>query len=226
VKTLLALVRRLAPFTTAALLVALAYLAWELYSRNASDRRFQERLRTKQPASSPAIDELTAGGLKVLHFYASPAVLAEGETAVLCYGVRDAVSVRIEPGVDEASPSLNRCVGVNPEETTRYQLTAANRAGDTVSSSFDLEVTPDSEKMPKVVHFVPGKKIKDGERTLYTLCFETRNAQEVSIEPRVFPPGPLFRGCFHVVPEKNTTYRLTVTDARGRKAAKAVTLSP
>jgi hypothetical protein len=223
---LIDLVRRLAPFTTAALLVALAYLAWELYARRAADIRFQERLRDKAPARSAVTDDLTGVGLKVLHFYASPAVLGEGDRAVLCYGVRGAASVKIEPGVEAVSPSLNRCVGIDPEETTNYTLTAADGQGNTASASFVMQVTPDPDKQPKVVYFTPGRKLKEGERTLYTLCFETRNAAEVRIEPRVFPPGPLLRGCFHVAPENTTTYKLTVTDAKGRQAERAVTLTP
>ncbi len=214
---LLVAIRRLAPFTTAALALALVYLGWEFLSRRAAERNAEERLRQKEAAKYLGFEGDSAG-LKILHFYAAPAVLAEGERGVLCYGVRDAVSLRLEPAIADLRPSPNRCIAIEPVETTEYTLRAADAGGKSVSASFVLQVTPDPDKQPKIVYFTRGGKQKDGGKTIYSLCFETRNAHEVRIEPQVFPPGPLFRGCFYVAPEATTKYRLTVSDARGRKA--------
>ncbi len=215
---LLAVIRRLAPFTTAALALSVVYVGWEFLSRRTAERNAEDRIRQKEAAKYLGLEADSSSGLKILHFYAAPAVFREGDRGVLCYGVREAASVKLEPAIADLSPSPNRCIAIEPVQTTEYTLTAAGAGGMTVSASFVLQVTPDPDKQPKIVYFSKGGKQQDGARTIYSLCFETRNAREVRIEPRVFPPGPLFRGCFYVAPEVSTTYRLTVTDARGRQA--------
>lgn len=57
------------------------------------------------------------------------------------------------------------------------------------------------------------------------LCYGVSNAAMVSVEPRAFSPGPLFRGCFYAAPSETTTYKLTVADAKGRKVQRRVTLT-
>lgn len=217
--------RRIAPFTSIALLLALIYMGWEFYSRSRAQRRMQAQIEEKQRAAYPGFNRESGSGVKILQFYASPAVLVEGQTAILCYGVSNTASVRIEPGVEPVSPSLNRCLAINPEETTRYTLTATGAGGQTDTASFVLQVDADPDRLPKVVYFLKGRKQKEGDRTLYTLCFETRNAAMVSVEPRAFSPGPLFRGCFYAAPPTTTTYKLTVADAKGRKVQREVTLT-
>jgi hypothetical protein len=217
--------RRIAPFTSLALLVALGYLGWEFLSRSRAERRSEAQLKEKQASAYRGYGQAGGSGVKILQFYAAPAVLMEGQTAILCYGVSNATSVRIEPGVEPVSPSMNRCLAINPEETTRYALTATGAGGETESASFVMQVEADPDRLPQILYFLKGRKQKEGGRTLYTLCFETRNAALVSVEPRAFSPGPLFRGCFYAAPPATTTYKLTVADAKGRKVQREVTLT-
>jgi hypothetical protein len=209
------LLRRLLPYTTLALAVAVAYMGWKLLSRRAPE----------PPRAGPGIPaEYLGTDLRILQFYGAPAPLIEGETAVICYGILNAASARIEPEIGAVSPSLNRCLNIAPRETTRYTMTAEGRDGKTVTASFELTVKPDPETHPKILSFTKGRREKAEGRTIYTLCFETRNASVVGIEPRVFHPGPLLRGCFYAPVARTTTYVLTASDDHGRKAERKLTV--
>ena len=51
-------------------------------------------------------------GSRSISFYATPAVIRPGSRATFCYGVNDAKKVRIEPPVENLSPSLSHCIEV------------------------------------------------------------------------------------------------------------------
>jgi hypothetical protein len=73
---------------------------------------------------------------------------------------------------------MNRCLAINPEETTRYTLTATGAGGQTETASFVLQVDADADRLPKILYFLKGRKQKEGDRT--HTCAETRNAAMVS----------------------------------------------
>jgi hypothetical protein len=197
--------------------LAAGFLTWTFVSR-------------RQPAQLPpkpapgyqdfeGIDKLDS--VAILRFYAAAGVLNEGEKATLCYGVAKARAVRLDPPVEELSPSLNRCFQVGPTADTRYTLTAEGEDGRTVSESFVLQVKPNPANIPRVVYFV-SKPQSDG---VSSLCFATENALLVSVDPPVIPPmegAPL--GCFYVAPKETTTYTMTVTGKSGRTATRRVTV--
>lgn len=182
------------------------------------------------PAEAAAAAEFTKiyGGsaVKILQFYARDGVLTEGEKSVLCYGVLNARSVRIEPAVEGVTPSLNRCVEVSPDRETRYTLTAEGHDGRTVSESFVLGVKADETTLPKITSFRVAKKERDySGKWIFSLTFAAQNPEEVSIDPPVFRPlhrSPM--GSFYVAPPRTTTYTLTVTGKYGHKARKSVTV--
>jgi len=91
--------------------------------------------------------------VKIVQFYSREGTLFEGSTTVLCYGLANARSVRIEPPVEGVGVSLNRCVEVAPERDTRYTLTAEGNDGHVVSESFVLKVRPDPDTLPKITSF-------------------------------------------------------------------------
>jgi hypothetical protein len=104
-------------------------------------RWWNAREMTSQPAPSAAVHPAYAGNeLKVLHFLASPASIKRGQPALLCYGVLNAESVRIEPEVEGLKPSLSRCIEVRPNRTTEYKLEARSKAGAVVRASLQIEV--------------------------------------------------------------------------------------
>jgi hypothetical protein len=79
--------------------------------------------------------------LKILEFYGTPSI-SRGSSALLCYSVVNARSVRLNPADKDVWPSLSRCFNVNPARTTRYTLTAESADGQSVSHSFEVKVRP------------------------------------------------------------------------------------
>ena len=69
------------------------------------------------------------------------------------------------------------------------------------------------------------RAVSDRGRAVFLLSFQAENAEEVSVEPRAFPTlhgAP--NGRFYVMPEKTTTYTLTVVGAKSRTAQQQLTV--
>ena len=208
-----------------AIVIVLTYLVWVVASRYLMNRSLDERASSRAARPSAQIPGIGAGsGVQILSFYVVPAAIMEGERAILCYGVANAKSVKIEPGIGPVSPSLNRCMNVAPEHETRYSLTAAGNDGRTVTASFVLPVQVDPGKLPKVQYFTLDKTIVENNRTIYSLCYQTANAEEVRVDPPVSRRIAAFRGCFYATPDETTTYTLTAIGKKGREAQRKLTL--
>jgi hypothetical protein len=208
-----------------ALIAAALYVGWVFASRYVAARQW-ELARARVPAPPSAEFERVYGGtdVRILQFY-SPSSVIEGDRTTICYGVVNAAAVRIEPPVEGVSPSLNRCVAVTPEEDTRYTITAEGADGRVVSESFVLRVKPDAAKLPVIGSFrIAGHQIDRGHH-VFLLTFAAANAEAIDIDPPVFPTlrgAP--NGRFYVAPRKTTTYTLTATCAKGRKAVRRLTV--
>jgi hypothetical protein len=87
---------------------------------------------TSCSSSVSPLDPQAPGSLRVLHFNATPAVIAEGESAELSWEVAGAERVSIDNGVGEVS---GRSVQVRPAVTTTYTLTATNEDGSTTANT-------------------------------------------------------------------------------------------
>src|SRR5581483_4675386 len=95
---------------------------------------------------APATKKQPDPAAKILQFYASPGAIGQGETTLLCYGVENARSVRLEPAVEAIAPSSNRCIQVAPKQRTKYTLTARGAGGDEASQSLEVKVGPAKPK--------------------------------------------------------------------------------
>ena len=209
-----------------AVVAATTYAGWVVVNRHLAGLRWDGG-RAQEQAKRDAEFERIYGGVdvRILQFYSPSASLMEGDHATICYGVVNAKSVRMEPPVDGVSVSLNRCVAVAPEQDTRYTLIAEGNDGRTVTESFALTVRPDPFTLPSVTSFRIARTFIDRGRRVYLVSFEVRNAEEISIEPQAFPT--LHRapnGRFYAMPDKTTTYTLTVVEKKGRTASKQLTL--
>src|ERR1044071_7066781 len=111
------------------------YLGWVSGPRAVATSRWQREHARPQSQSGFAS---TYGGdsVKILQFYAEEGSVVEGGRTLICYGVVNAKSVRIEPAIAQLAPSLNRCVPATLERQTRYTLTAEGNDGRTVSEEF------------------------------------------------------------------------------------------
>jgi hypothetical protein len=99
--------------------------------------------------SPPVEKEGGAPAVRISHFYAARAQVARGEAVLLCYGVENAVSVRIEPPVQQLKPRYNRCFQVAPRHTTTYRLVAVGDGGATATHTVIIHVktTPQPEPL-------------------------------------------------------------------------------
>lgn len=175
-----------------------------------------------EKASAPAPDQHA----KILSFYPRDLVVTEGDKTLLCYGVSNARAVRIDPPVQGVSPALSRCVEVQPKGETRYTLTAEGLDGQAVAQSTTVRVGIDEASRPRITSFqIVGTQKDYTGRTIFTLSFADRNAEEVSIDPPVFP---LLHGApsgqFSVKPDKTTTYTLTAKSKNGYLAHRQLTV--
>jgi hypothetical protein len=94
----------------------------------------QKRTQTRLPA------DLNTDQLKILQFYASPPQIRRGEKALLCYGVLNARSVRIEPGTETLTPAVSRCIEVTADKSTEFKITAVGATGNSAQASVRLQV--------------------------------------------------------------------------------------
>jgi hypothetical protein len=129
-----------APFVIAATSVALIFLAWVVYARGTST----PTIEAARPATAERNAETVAyygnGQLKVLSFYANPADAKRGAKALVCYGVSNASTVRIEPSIGDTWPSTSRCLEVTAAKDTDYKLTARDSAGHEETRTVSLHV--------------------------------------------------------------------------------------
>ena len=176
----------------------------------------------QQKSAPAAIDQ----PVKITAFYARDLIVTEGGSTVLCYGVSNAKSVRLDPPAESLTPSLNRCIEVRPKAETRYTLTAEGTAGPSVSESVTIRVGADQSTLPRIISFqIDGKQKDYAGQTIFTLSFGVQNAEEVSIDPAAFPTlhgAPT--GQFSVKPDKTTIYTLIVKGKNGHVARQQLTV--
>lgn len=133
--------RRLILYTFIPVVLAAGYVAWTLWSRqHENDRLDRQRAIDEGKRAADVVQMYGGDELKILGFYASPAVIRGGEKALLCYGVNNAATVAIDPPVGEIAPSLSRCMEVRPSSTTTYNFTASDAHGRQLSQSVQLRV--------------------------------------------------------------------------------------
>jgi hypothetical protein len=136
------LVRKIFPYTTVAFLLAALYVGWTFYSRHEANRHAQEELDAKQAAARKrVVDQIYGSGeIRIPTFLADSGVIKPGETTHLCYGVVNAVSVKLDPPVEALKPTYRHCIDIAPRKTTTYTLTAFNAAGKSKSVSLEVRV--------------------------------------------------------------------------------------
>jgi hypothetical protein len=126
---------------TAVLAMAAIYAGWTIFSRWNENRESERAAKDAEArAAKRVVDRLGGGKLKILAFWARPGIVQRGERALVCYGVANAKSVRIEPHIEDIGPALSRCLEVFPKHTTEYRLTTEDAEGHTATGSIVLQV--------------------------------------------------------------------------------------
>jgi hypothetical protein len=133
--------RSIVRWTWVIVALAVLYTGWIVVSRWRENRAIEaEAARKTAEADRQIVGMYGSGELKMLMFYANPGTLKRGSMGLLCYGVANAKSVRIVPGVEDIKPSLSRCIEVKPKADTHYTFSADDGKGRTVSQSVDVLV--------------------------------------------------------------------------------------
>jgi hypothetical protein len=134
--------RRLLPYTTVAMLIAMLYAGWTIWSRHAENEKLVRDANEAAVKRDAQVLKIYGGNdLKILLFYASPAAIHRGGKALLCYGVENARKVAIDPPVENTGPALSRCIEAHPLSTTTYTLTAEDASGHRLTQSATLRVS-------------------------------------------------------------------------------------
>jgi hypothetical protein len=138
---LASLLRPLLPYVGAALAMAFLWTGWVLLTRYDQNRTAErETSRREAQFDRELLDKLGGDKLTILAFYVSPAAIHRGTHVSLCYGVSNAASVVIEPGLGPWKPALSRCIDLQPRRTTAYTLTAKDAKGQTLTANTTLTV--------------------------------------------------------------------------------------
>jgi hypothetical protein len=135
-------VSTLLPYTTVVLLIVAIYVGWTFYSRWRDAKSAREAAAAEKAAhNKQVVDQIFGSGqVKLLNFSISQIHLRKGDTTQMCYGVSNAVSVVIEPHVEDTKPSYNHCFEIAPKQSTTYTLTAKDKAGHVVKGSLPVVV--------------------------------------------------------------------------------------
>jgi len=213
--------RKILPYTLAALGLVLLYLGWVAATRYFAGRDIERAAKARQARPSPPTEETAGTAVKILQFYASTGEVTKGQHAIVCYGVENARAVRLEPAIEELKPARNRCFSVFPERTTTFKLLADGADGKQVSESFTVKVNP----APPSILFVAisHKEIKRGQP--WTMCYGVANATAVRIEPAIQPLQVGEKQCIRTFPMRTATYTLVASGAGGREDREKFTLT-
>jgi hypothetical protein len=195
--------------------LAVARLGWVWLARHDSRLRMEGATETRHGQAYRSSDD-DNGALGITQFYARSGEMTEDDPNLVCYGVRNARSVRIEPPVVSLTPALNRCFFVEPHQDTTYKLVAEGTDGSQASESFRVRVKP---AKPAILMFTTSeRKIPRGEAV--TVCYGVAHASTVRMEPNGWQLPPTAKNCTRFYPKATATYTLIATGVGGteRKA--------
>jgi len=154
----------------------------------------------------------------ITEFTATP---AGNGTFTICYGMRDAVSARIDPDIGEVQPTKGDCVAYRVPRTTNYMLTATGRDGRTVSRQLTVSATP--LLSVEIIYFrAQPSSIPEARRV--QLCYGVVNASSARIDQDVGEINPSEKDCVDVSAQSTTTYTLTATGYDGKTVSRRFTL--
>jgi hypothetical protein len=134
--------KKILPYTTAALVAALLYVAYIFYQRHEADVQAQAQIEAKQQADRERTLKAVFGDgeIRFTTFSIDTTSLRRGDIARLCYGVENATSVKLDPPIETLKPTYLHCLDISPKVTTKYTITAEDGKGHSKSESLELKV--------------------------------------------------------------------------------------
>ena len=189
--------------------VVLAQLAWTWLQRHDANLRIRRVLEGRSaPTKAVPPDN---GAVKIVQFYARAADMIDGERNLICYGVRNARALRLDPPVESVAPALVRCFWVEPRQDTTYKLVAEGFDGKQDEVSFSVRVRPP----PPVFRLmaVSDKAIPPGE--VVTVCYGVEHATAVRLDPIGWKLPPVVKNCIRFYPKQTMDYTLVASGTAG-----------
>ena len=132
--------RKPAPFVIVVIAVSVFFLGWVFLTRGSAGTQTEAVGTATAQRNAQTVAYYGNGQLKVLNFYANPPEVKRGSRTLVCYGVSNAKTIKLEPPDMPVWPSPNRCADVSPKKSTTYTLTIANAAGTTKTQSLEIKV--------------------------------------------------------------------------------------
>jgi len=205
--------RRFGVLLRLVLAVVLAQLAWTWIERHDSDLKLRRLLAGRQ--SRPADSRSTGTSARIVQFYARAAEIVEGETDVVCYGVENVRSLKLDPPVANVSPALVRCFSVEPKWDTSYTLFAEGLDGSRDEATFAIRVRPAPPQFRLMA--VSDKSIPAGE--VVTVCYGVDHATGVILHPIGWRlPAAGAKNCVRFYPKSTTDFTLIASGTAGLEA--------
>ena len=204
--------KRFAVAVSIVLAVALASLGWTWFQRHEGTLRMESALRASRRNGERAAAEYTGTAVKITQFYAKAGDMTDADHNIICYGVLNAKTVRLEPPVENISPSLSRCFWVEPTRDTTYTLLAEGLDGSQDSASFQVSVKP----APPHIQFVAVSHAEIHRGDPVTVCYGVDHAKGVRLDPINWPLPPVVKNCTRFYPKATMKYTLVAFDAQGR----------
>ncbi len=204
--------RRIAVIFAVTLAFGLGYLGWTWLQRHEATVRMERGLLAGRRRAEPQGVDSTGTGVRITQFYARAGEMTDAERNLVCYGVVNAQSVRMEPPVENLTPSPNRCFWVEPQQDTTYTLFATGSDGSQDSATFQLRVKPAPPHIQYVA--VSHAEIRRGEPV--TVCYGVDHAKGVRLEPIGMALPPVEKNCNRFYPKVTLRYTLVAFDGAGR----------
>lgn len=203
--------RRIGVLLRVVLAVAIAQLGWTWLQRHDSDMKVR-RMLAGRAAAGERVTPLVGTVVKIEQFYARSGEITDAESTLICYGVRNAKSVSIQPAVEKLTPALVRCFAAEPKQDTAYTLTAEGFDGAIDTASFTVKVKP----APPVFKLlaVSDKAVPRGE--VVTVCYGVERATGVRMEPGGWRLPPRANNCVRFYPKATSEYTLIASGAAGQ----------
>jgi len=192
--------------------IATLWLGWVWLQRHDSHARSPRSMAAGRGAVQTLPEEDDGSAVRITQFYARSGEIVAGEPGLVCYGVRNARSVRIEPPVESLTPARTRCFFVEPHEDTTYRLVAEGADGSRATESFEIRV---KRAPPEIRMFaVSEKKIVRGDAV--TVCYGVAHALAVRLDPDGWALPPVTQNCARIYPRVTGTFTLVATGVDGR----------
>ncbi len=176
--------------------------------------------------------------VKILNFYPGQPSFAPGDQAQICYGVENAVSVRLEPPVAEIRPLSVKCVWFKPSGSMKLTLVATGTDGREARETIDITVKAGAPASTSLPPEAAGDAAASGGTLIETfvatatsippgggatVCYVLREPATVTLQPPSGELGGDLRKCILLRPSATTTYTLTAR-AGGKTEHATVTI--